>query len=428
MRNRSLLFILLVAASPAIAAFEETPADARAYGMAGAGMALADLSQGGAGNPALTAWCEEQSASAGAALPFGMPGLASTTASIGYQRGRYGIGALLVTAGDRLYRETTARVSLGARMFDRIAVGAALGGRHLAIERYGSATAVCLDAGVLGSPIEGLAIALSAENINRPELGRSGEAVAQALSWGAAYRPVSQVTLALQLQAQQGWPAQLRVGQEYRWRKLLSLRAGFSDRPNQASLGFGVAWRSLRLDYAVRTHPVLDLSHCVALHYRTRSSVRVRPPQPVRSCRTDPKDLVRIDLSTAVREDLLLLPGIGESTAGRIMALRDSLGAITALDDLLAVEGIGRRDLERIAPYTVQQLPAAAAQPRSVNLNTATAEELCTLPGIGPGTAADIIAHRSEHGPFRRAEDLMDVRGIGRVKFEKLQDRITVGP
>lgn len=428
MRCFSLVLFLLSAASLAMASFEETPADARVFGMAGAGIALSDYSQGGTGNPALTAWCGTQSVSAGAALPFGLSDLASTAASAGYQRGRYGLGASLVTTGNALYRESTLRAALAARCFGRIAAGIGLGGRHLAIERYGSAVAVGLDAGLIGEPYEGITVAVAAENLNRPALGASGDEAAQTLCCGASWRPVSQATLAVQLQAQQGWPVQLRIGQEFRWRERLFLRAGFCDRPDQASLGFGVAWRTLRLDYAVRTHPVLDLSHCVSLHYRTQSLARSLPPQPAPPVRTDPATLVRVDLNTAVRADLLLLPGIGESAAGRIIALRDSLGGIAALDDLLADGGPGRKSLERIAPYTVQQLRPVAAAPRLVDLNAATADELCTLPGIGPGTAADIIAHRSQHGPFRRAEELMEVRGIGRVKFEKLQDRITVGP
>ena len=60
-----------------------------------------------------------------------------------------------------------------------------------------------------------------------------------------------------------------------------------------------------------------------------------------------------------------------------------------------------------------------------VNINTATAEELETLPGIGPATAAKIIEHRSSN-PFNSIEDLMQVRGIGKAKFAKLKGSITI--
>ncbi len=68
--------------------------------------------------------------------------------------------------------------------------------------------------------------------------------------------------------------------------------------------------------------------------------------------------------------------------------------------------------------------PAVPAAP--VNLNTATLEELDTLPGIGPTTAQAIIDHRTEHGPFTSVDQLLDVRGIGDAKLAELRDRVTV--
>lgn len=55
-----------------------------------------------------------------------------------------------------------------------------------------------------------------------------------------------------------------------------------------------------------------------------------------------------------------------------------------------------------------------------VHLNTATMEELETLPGVGAVTAQRIVEYRSAHG-FARIEDLMNVKGIGQAKFKKMQ-------
>ena len=61
-----------------------------------------------------------------------------------------------------------------------------------------------------------------------------------------------------------------------------------------------------------------------------------------------------------------------------------------------------------------------------LDLNTASAEELTTLPGIGPELAGRIIAYREAHGGFETVEEIMEVSGIGEGKFAALEGRITV--
>jgi competence protein ComEA len=63
-----------------------------------------------------------------------------------------------------------------------------------------------------------------------------------------------------------------------------------------------------------------------------------------------------------------------------------------------------------------------------IDLNSATVEQLDTLPGVGPATAAAILAHRDESGPFQSVEDLLEVRGIGEAKLEAMRDLVTVAP
>jgi competence protein ComEA len=61
-----------------------------------------------------------------------------------------------------------------------------------------------------------------------------------------------------------------------------------------------------------------------------------------------------------------------------------------------------------------------------VNLNTATAEQLEALSGVGPATAHAIVTWRQQHGRFRSVQDLLQVRGIGPAKLESLRDQVTV--
>ncbi len=63
-----------------------------------------------------------------------------------------------------------------------------------------------------------------------------------------------------------------------------------------------------------------------------------------------------------------------------------------------------------------------------IDINTATLEELDSLPGIGPVIAQRIIDYRTATGPFASIEQIEEVKGIGDALFEKIKDRITVGP
>jgi len=58
---------------------------------------------------------------------------------------------------------------------------------------------------------------------------------------------------------------------------------------------------------------------------------------------------------------------------------------------------------------------------KSININTAGVNELIKLPGIGEKTAEKIIQLRNDRGKFKRLDELMDVRGIGEVKFNKIK-------
>ena len=71
--------------------------------------------------------------------------------------------------------------------------------------------------------------------------------------------------------------------------------------------------------------------------------------------------------------------------------------------------------------------PTAATPGAPVDLNTADVTQLDTLPGVGPATAAAIVAHREEHGPFSTVDGLLDVRGIGEGRLDAVRDLVTVG-
>jgi competence protein ComEA len=71
---------------------------------------------------------------------------------------------------------------------------------------------------------------------------------------------------------------------------------------------------------------------------------------------------------------------------------------------------------------------APSKKARVLDLNSASATELQELPGIGVSTATRIVEYRQKHGPFKKIEDLMNIRGIGEKSFLRLKPLITVTP
>lgn len=93
-------------------------------------------------------------------------------------------------------------------------------------------------------------------------------------------------------------------------------------------------------------------------------------------------------------------------------------------------------DGERVyVPRVGETIPAVIGSPvvvgetrpgGPVNVNSATADQLDVLPGVGPTTATAIVAFREQHGPFQTVEQLGDVRGIGPAKLDALRGLVTV--
>lgn len=72
-------------------------------------------------------------------------------------------------------------------------------------------------------------------------------------------------------------------------------------------------------------------------------------------------------------------------------------------------------------------LAAKPAPTGKVNINTASVDQLTTLPGVGPKLAARIVEYRQKSGAFKSAQELMNVQGIGEKNFQSLQSYLTVG-
>lgn len=130
-------------------------------------------------------------------------------------------------------------------------------------------------------------------------------------------------------------------------------------------------------------------------------------------------------------------PGLVEISPGsRIGDAVEACGGFTSLADRAGINlaqkaedgmqiNIAARQ-EQTAGSTAGAPAANSSQGGFVNLNTATKEELDTLPGIGPAMASRIIEYRQANGSFKSIEDIKEVKGIGEAKFAKMKDRLRI--
>lgn len=75
-----------------------------------------------------------------------------------------------------------------------------------------------------------------------------------------------------------------------------------------------------------------------------------------------------------------------------------------------------------------QQEPPPATPKSTINLNTATIDQLASLPGVGPKTAERILEYRTKNGGFKKIEELMNVKGIGEKSFLKIKPLVSAPP
>ena len=151
-----------------------------------------------------------------------------------------------------------------------------------------------------------------------------------------------------------------------------------------------------------------------------------------------PGELVDINLAPAREIDRL--PGVGPSLAVRIVEYRTEHGPFGSLAGLDSVPGVGEATLGRIGEMVrlsgvagrvggqrLPNSPSGVGPPAPIlQLNSASANDLAGLPGIGPGRARAIVAYREAHGSFASINDLEKVPGIGPATVAKLRPRLDV--
>lgn len=180
----------------------------------------------------------------------------------------------------------------------------------------------------------------------------------------------------------------------------------------------------------------------MTLAQRTRpAAIEILPPEPTPTTAPSPTPgPFRVYITGAVNQ-----PAVYELPVGSIVA--DAVQAAGGFHEEAAEEMINLAlplsdGMHVHVPALVadaeldEQQPAAAPPivvsadadpgPTLVNINTAGATELETLPGVGPITAQNIIDYREANGPFSSIDEILEVSGIGPAKFEQMKELIIV--
>ncbi|MEY4175042.1 MAG: ComE operon protein 1 [Actinomycetota bacterium] len=148
---------------------------------------------------------------------------------------------------------------------------------------------------------------------------------------------------------------------------------------------------------------------------------------PAVSTGTAPQGAVVVHVAGAVQHSGVYRLRDGERVVDAVAAA----GGMAANAEPDAINLAARLlDGQRVyVPRVGEAVPSGAgpeAPSGPLDLNSATEEQLDDLPGVGPATAAAIVAHRDSNGPFGSVDDLGEVRGIGPAKLDALRGLVTV--
>jgi len=164
---------------------------------------------------------------------------------------------------------------------------------------------------------------------------------------------------------------------------------------------------------------------------------KAKMDEPKAKAKAEPEKAVGlVDLNTAKAEELEALPGVGPAIAKDIIAARP----FKSVNELENIKGLGEAKVAALKPK-VKVVTAAAPVPKAkmdepkaktkaetpvvaglIDLNTADAAALETLPGVGPAIAKDIIAAR----PFKSVDELEKIKGLGEAKITALKPKVKV--
>lgn len=163
--------------------------------------------------------------------------------------------------GFELYKETQFALGYGHRILNNFFIGGTAIYKNLAIKNYGTKGTLLLNLGGIANLNDQIGFGFAIENITRSTLSEESGQIPTVFWGGLHLKVINEFTFSAALSKEVGLDTSLRIGAEYSMLDFIRLRFGAHNEPNIYSGGFGVIYQFLQFDYAVTSHPDLDLTH-----------------------------------------------------------------------------------------------------------------------------------------------------------------------
>ncbi|MBS3945071.1 MAG: hypothetical protein KGZ42_06195 [Melioribacter sp.] len=163
--------------------------------------------------------------------------------------------------GFDLYKETRIALSFSRKIVDRFSLGVTSIYQNISIQNYGSKGFLSFNIGGVAEITKSLRLGFLLENVSRTKVAGEENSIPVVFSGGIGYKAVEELSVYLAIRKELNYNASLRIGAEYMLMKFLQLRLGASNEPDSFSGGFNISYDIFQFEYAVNSHPDLELSH-----------------------------------------------------------------------------------------------------------------------------------------------------------------------
>ncbi len=193
--------------------------------------------------------------------PFGLKELSNGSFAAKFNLWNFSFAAGASFYGFELYKENSVSLAISKRLFEKFFLGATAVYHNLSIEKYGAASAVSFNFGLLYYLTKSLRLAFVANNPFRASYSGEENEIPTEMKIAASYSPLTNLDFNIALAEDFRFPLEVRCGVEYGIVKYVDLRAGFESGANSYAFGIGVKYSLFEIDYAALVHRSLPLTH-----------------------------------------------------------------------------------------------------------------------------------------------------------------------